>query len=336
MRGLVYRAPGVVETSSLPEPKVQPHEVLIRVSHVGLCGTDRLVASGGFERVRAPRIIGHEFGGVVEESPDSGIPCGTSVAVEPTLPCGDCETCRRGAFNACQSLRFFGIDIDGGAAEFVAVPEKQIHVFAETTPDWARSLAEPIAVATHMTRRANLAPQDRILIVGGGPIGALIALVARMMGNSDVVIVEADSSRRELLDSSGLTAVDPGCGVISQALEAADFDVAFEVAGAAGLMEQLPDLVRPRGTIIAGSLTQNAVPVALSRLMLREQRIIGSRAYETTDFAHAVHLLNEFAPAFSWIVGQSISLEDTAEIHQALFGRPTGLKTLIQPHMSSH
>lgn len=336
MRGLIYRAPGVVEIASLPEPKIQSDEVLIRVSHVGLCGTDRLVASGGFDRVSAPRVIGHEFGGIVEESSDSRIARGASVAVEPTIPCGDCDTCRRGAFNACQRLRFFGIDIDGGAAEFVAVPGKQIHVFAETTPAWARGLAEPIAVATHMTRRAQLKSEDRVLIVGGGPIGALIALVCHMTGKSDVVIVEADDYRRELLDNAGLIAVDPGPGLISQALEATDFDVAFEVAGAAGLMEQLPDLVRPRGTIIAGSLTQNAVPVALSRLMLREQQIIGSRAYETADFAHAVHLLNQFPSAFSWIVGQSISLEDTDEIHQALFGRPIGLKTLIQPHMHSH
>jgi len=189
MRASFYEGPGRFRTGTAPEPKAGAGEAVLKVKRVGICGTDLHIFQGHLDQ-RVPKggIIGHETFAEIAEAPHgSGLSVGDRVVVEPLRVCGSCRACTMGAPFLCYKLKVLGVDVPGGMQEYWAVPTDRIIKVPSALSDDHAAVMEPLAIATHDVTRAKVGQGDAVLVFGGGPIGALIALVSRHRGARVIV-----------------------------------------------------------------------------------------------------------------------------------------------------
>jgi len=284
------------------EPRLPgPGEVAIDVAYTGICGTDLHILHGAMDaRVTLPAVLGHEMSGTISAVGVGvgGWSAGDRVTVMPLVWCGHCPACRAGYQHVCHNLDFLGIDSPGSMQSSWTVSENVLVSVPPTLSLEAGALAEPTAVAVHDVRRAGLRDGERAVVVGGGPIGILIACVARASG-ADVLVLELSEPRREFAGTLGLRAIDPTAGDV-QALVAewtgdAGADVAFEVSGAVVGIETAIQSLGVRGRLVMVGIHSTPPTVNLFRVFWRELTLIGARVYERGDFEHAIRLLNSGA-----------------------------------------
>ncbi len=301
---------------------------------VGICGTDLHIFQGHLDH-RVPRggIIGHEtFGEVAEAPAGSGFAPGHRVVVEPLLFCGVCRACRMGASYLCYSLKVLGVDAPGGMQELWAVPVARLLRVPDTLADDDAALIEPLAVATHDVRRAGVNPGDSVLVLGGGPIGTLIALVTRQRG-ARVVVAEINPFRLELLHGLDLLTVGPESDVVKFANDwtaGTGVDVAFEVTGQPAAVRTVTDVVRVWGTVSIVAIHAEPMPVNLYQMFARELVMHGSRLYARGDWEEAIRLVADGAVPVAPLVSRRIALEALNEgMEQALRGGRV-MKVLVE------
>ncbi len=311
----------VTESTSVPPA---PGEVQIEVSYVGICGTDLHILHGAMDgRVAMPAVIGHEMSGTVAalgaDVTDWSI--GDPVTVMPLDWDGTCPACLAGHQHICHHLDFVGIDSPGALQGRWNVRADLVVPLPDTLSLEHAALVEPVAVAVHDVRRSGLAAGDTALVLGGGPIGALIAVVATDRG-ADVLISEPDAGRRNLLESLGLRTFDPGSADlvahVQQWTGDAGADVVFEVSGAAPAVLAATTAAKVRGTVVMVAIHPNPVPVDLKQVFWRELHVLGARVYQRTDFDRAVELLSAgVVPAESMITG-IVSIDDISSAFATL------------------
>ncbi len=272
-------------------------EVELEVAYSGICGTDLHIVHGAMDaRVSMPAVLGHEMSGVIAVLGDgvSGWSVGDRVTVMPLDWCGGCPACLAGHAHVCHNLNFMGIDSPGSMQGRWTVPARVLVALPDDLSLATAALAEPTAVAVHDVRRAGLVAGDQALIVGGGPIGLLIALVARARG-AKVLMLELSEERRALARSLGLDSLDPvadnGATRIDEWTEGAGVAIAFEVSGAVAGMETAIQSLAVRGRLVVVAIHATPPPVDLFRVFWRELTLIGARVYDRTDFEEAVRLL---------------------------------------------
>lgn len=327
-----------VSIEELSMPVLNEGEALIHVEYAGICGTDLTIAAGKFERVKPPLVPGHEFSGRVEEIRSTSIPAlspGTPVVVEPLLSCGECYACRSGFPHVCKHLGLIGVDVDGAFASYVKVPFRKIYPIPEALSLDQAALIEPLAVAVHDVRRSRLRIGDTVVVLGAGPVGILIAQVARAAGASQVLVVEVSEYRLQLAKELGFTVIN---GATSDTVEAVNeltsgdgANVVFEVTGAASVSAQLVSLVRTRGVIVVVGLFKDAVPVNLKDVTFKELSIIGSRVYEAFDFARAIDLLAQGQVNVQRLITHTLPLEETLRGLEIARDARDAMKVLIRP-----
>lgn len=284
-----------VSTDDPSTPKAG--EVQISVSHVGICGTDLHIWHGDMDqRVDIPQIIGHEMSGTITAIGDGvdGWSVGDPVTVMPLDWDNTCPACQAGHQHICQNLNFIGIDSPGALQEFWNVPAQTLVALPSDLSLRDAALVEPVAVAVHDVRRSELQAGDKAIVIGGGPIGALIAAVAVHAG-AEVLVSEIDPVRRDILEGIGLDTVDPTAIDLPAHVETwtggAGADVVFEVSGAGPAVLATTALAKVRGTIVIVAIHPEPKPVDLFQVFWRELRILGTRVYQRTDFEEAVALL---------------------------------------------
>ena len=328
---LGHRQIDVLDTE--PEP-LRPGQVQIEVAYAGICGSDLHVLHGDLDgRVRVPAILGHEMSGVIAALGDgvTGWKVGDHVTALPLDWDGTCPACLAGNHHICHNLRVKGVDLPGAlqrlwnvdADHLVALPQK-------LRLDHA-ALVEPVAVAVHDVRRAELATGDRAVILGGGPIGALIAVVARHAG-AEVVVVEISPHRQRSLAALGFEVLDPSttdqAAWVHEWTGGAGADAVFEVSSSAAAVLGATELLKARGTLVIVAIHPQPRPMDLQRVFLRELRILGARVYQRTDFERAVELIaTGVIPAEALIT----RIEPITAIAQAFAALESGLamKVLI-------
>lgn len=271
-------------------------DVELAVAYTGICGTDLHIVHGAMDaRVEIPAVLGHEMSGIVAtlgEGVDDWA-AGDRVTVMPLDWCGVCPACAAGHTHVCHELNFIGIDSPGSMQARWVVPARVLVALPHEISLRTAALTEPTAVAVHDVRRAGLVAGERALVVGGGPIGLLIALVARAKG-ADVLVLEPSEGRQALARSLGLECVDPEDDVsarIDTWTSGAGVPVAFEVSGAAAGMESAIQSLAVRGRLVVVAIHAAPPPVNLFRVFWRELTLIGARVYERSDFEEAVRLL---------------------------------------------
>jgi 2-desacetyl-2-hydroxyethyl bacteriochlorophyllide A dehydrogenase len=333
MRAAFYQGAKTFTTGEAPVPEPGPGEALLAVRRVGICGTDLHIFQGHLDhRVPKGGVIGHEtLSEVVDAPAGSGFARGDRVVVEPIAFCGTCRACRMGADYLCYSLKVFGVDLPGGMRQYWNAPAARMIKVPDELSDDHAALIEPLSVATHDVRRAEVKAGDTVLVFGGGPIGALIALVSRHRG-ARVAVVEVNRFRLDFLERLGLETVGPDRDIVRWANEwtgGTGVDVAFEVTGNPAAARLVTDVVRVWGTISIVAIHGEPVPVNLYQMFARELTMHGSRLYAREDWNEAITLAASGAVPVAPFVSRRIPLEQLQHgMEEALGGGPV-MKVLV-------
>ncbi len=301
------------------EPRSPAHgEVAIDVAYTGICGNDLHILHGAMDaRVSLPAVLGHEMSGTISAVGDGveGWSAGDHVTVMPLVWCDDCPACHAGHNHVCHNLDFLGIDSPGSMQASWTVTQKVLVSLPSTLSLQAAALAEPTVVAVHDVRRAGLRNGERALVVGGGPIGILIACAARAAG-ADVLVLELSEPRRGFAKALGFRVADPSAGdvhaLVANWTENAGADAAFEVSGAVAGLETAIQSLAVRGRIVVVAIHSIPPPVNLLRVFWRELTLLGARVYERRDFEQAVQLLDSGAIPAARLITQIEPLADVA------------------------
>lgn len=310
-------------------------EVQISVAYCGICGTDLHVYHGHMDkRVGFERVIGHEMSGFVDKvGPEvSHLAVGDLVVVRPLMPCGECPACKAGHSHICHRLNFVGLDSAGAFQEKWNVPGEIVHKVPSTLDARAAALVEPIAVACHSVGRARVAAGETVVIIGGGPIGLLTALVARTRG-AKVAIAEIAEFRRGFAAELGFEVlpVDKAALItaVQQMTGGKAADVVFEVTGSAAGAELMTDIVATRGRIGLVGVHAERRSIDLHRFFWREIELIGSRVYLKEDYDEAIELLTSGQIDAHRLITAINPLQAINEAFASLASDPTAIKSLI-------
>ena len=308
-------------------------EVRLDVAYCGVCGTDLHIAHGAMDaRVRPPQVIGHEMSGTIAELGEGveGFQPGDEVVVRPLDARGE-TSADRGLSHISRNLKFLGIDAPGALQRSWTVPAFTLHALPAGVDLRLGALAEPLAVACHDVRRGEVREGQLAVVIGGGPIGLLIALVARARG-ARVLLVEPNATRRGLAGELGLDALDPGADVGARVLEeseGAGADIVFEVSGSAAGMLAATGYACLRGRIIVVAIFPEPKPVALFDVFFKELDIRGVRVYEPQDFEAAIELLAAGTLDLEPLITAIEPLERVPQVFEELLGGRPAMKILV-------
>lgn len=335
MYAAIYSGAGTIRIEAVPRVAPGPGEVQIEVAYTGICGTDLHVYHGEMDaRVGDRAILGHEMSGQVAAlgAGVAGWSVGERVTVLPVRWCGECPACRAGHRHICLRLRFLGLDAAGSMQSRWTVPADTLVRLPPGVPLPEAALVEPVAVAVHDVRRAGLRPGERALVVGGGPVGLLIAAVAADTGG-DVLVVEPNPHRRRVAAGLGLAAVDPAATDVQDLVQdwssGAGADVAFEVSGVQAGMDTAVEALSARGRLALVAIHTTRRPVDLFRFFWRELTLIGARLYDRDDIERAVELVASRQIPVGSLITRVLPLHRAGEAFASLEAGGAVMKVLI-------
>ncbi|MDI6754753.1 MAG: alcohol dehydrogenase catalytic domain-containing protein [Thermodesulfobacteriota bacterium] len=312
-----------------------PDEVRLNVAYCGVCGTDLHIFRGGMDkRVAIPQVIGHEMAGEIAEvgANVKGWAAGERVVVRPLASCGTCPACCAGHAHICYNLKFLGIDTPGAFQSSWTAPAHTLHRLPPGFSLDQAALIEPIAVACHDVRLGMVKSGEEVVVIGGGPIGLLIALVAAQIG-ARVLISEVNPFRLKLAREFGLEAVNPKetdlADLVGKRSDGAGADVVFEVSGSAAGAATMTQLVRARGRIVIVAIFAEMPKVDLFRFFWRELHLCGARVYEPEDFDEAISLAARGTLPLRRLISDRRPLADLQTVFEQIEASTDLMKVLI-------
>lgn len=289
-----------VYIEEVPGPYLAENEILVEMQMVGICGSDIVAWKGGFQRIHEPVILGHEGVGVIVDlngHEDSGFHVGERIVLEPLDNCGKCEPCKKGHYNVCDHFKIHGIDRHGLFAEYVNTRVDRIHKISEDISLERCATCEPVSVAVHMVRRAEVLYGDTVMISGAGPIGLLVGLIAKRSGASKVVITDMNPYKLNLIQELGMTPVNcTDADYIDEILHALGdrkADKAFELVGVENALNTCLKIVKSRGTLLTAGMFKSVPAAQIGEAIGKEVNIVGSRVYTFDDYEKAIALLGD-------------------------------------------
>jgi len=335
MKAAYYQGKRTVSLGESILHKPGEDEVRIHVAYCGVCGTDLHIFKGGMDkRVSIPQVIGHEMSGEIAEVGGKvrGWSVGDRVTVRPLHPCGTCPACRAGHAHICYNLKFLGIDTPGAFQGSWTVPAHTLHRLPPDLPFDRAALIEPVAVACHDVRLGEVKSGEEVVVIGGGPIGLLIGLVAASL-KARVLVSEVNPFRLKLARDLGLEAVNPEdsdlADWVGKRTGGAGADVVFEVSGSAAGAATMTQLVRTRGRIVVVAIFGEAPKVDLFRFFWRELRMRGARVYEPEDFDRAIALSAGGALPLDRLISARKPLKDLQAVFEQIESSTDLMKVLI-------
>lgn len=309
-------------------------QVRLDVSYCGVCGTDMHIFHGDMDaRVGPPQILGHEASATVAELGEgvTSVAVGDRVAVRP-LFFGERTPYDRDAAHIGKQLKFIGIDMPGGMQSSWTVPEYTLHRLPDGMPMTHGAMIEPAAVACHDVRLGEVAAGETCVVIGGGPIGLLIALVAVEKG-ARIILLEVNEARLELAKSLGLETINPResdpVASVSELTLGAMADCVFEVSGSAQATELMTELGCARGRIVMVAVHPKPKPVNLFRFFWSELRLIGARLYEERDFDEAIDLASRGRLHLEQLITKISPIAEVQSVFETIDANPAGVKYLI-------
>jgi L-iditol 2-dehydrogenase len=297
MKQAVMTSPGRIEFRETPKPDAGPGMLLLRISRIGVCGSDIHVYHGKHPYTKYPVVQGHEVAGYVEECGEGvlGFARGDLVTIMPQVACGQCYPCRTGRYNICESLKVMGFQTTGAASEYFAVDEgKCLKLPAGMSPEEG-AMIEPLAVAVHALSRAGSVAGKAVVVYGGGPIGNLVAQAARGLGAERVLITDTSDHRLGIAEACGIAhRVNPSRedlgGRMGETFGVDGADLAFECVGIEATMRQAVALARKGSLIVIVGVFGEAPRVDLGLVQDRELSLVGTLMYQEADYRKAIEL----------------------------------------------
>ena len=330
MRALMYTGTNAMEVREVEEPAPAAGEVLLRIDAVGICGSDLHAYHGHDPRRVPPMILGHEFAATVV----AGEGAGRRVTGNPLVTCGTCEFCVQGRNNLCANRTMIGMSRPGAFAERMTIPAGCLVELPDDLPAARAALTEPAATALHalnlsMRALARPLPECSTLILGGGAIGMLAALLARHYGCRDLVVAETNVLRRASLERAvGCRTFDPRDGVPPRE---SSVDYVIDAVGARTTRQAALAAVKPGGVVMHIGLMDWASEIDMRKLTLAEITLIGTYTYTTADLRATVRALS--AGVFgdlAWV--EERPLADGARAFADLdAGRTAAAKVVLRP-----
>jgi L-iditol 2-dehydrogenase len=299
MKQSVMTSPGVIEMREMPVPQPAPTEVLLRIKRIGVCGSDIHVWHGKHALTPYPVVQGHEVSGVVEKVGSSvrGFSAGETVTFQPQVTCGTCYPCRHGAYHICDNLKVMGFQTTGAGSEFFAVDADKVLKLPKGMDVEHGAMIEPEAVAVHALGRAGSVKGLKVLVLGAGPIGNLVAQTARGLGASQVMITDVSDFRLGKARECGIElCVNPSTTDLAAAAvkEFGDgkADLILECVGSPATITQGIAVARKGTDIIVVGVFGDKPVVDMGTVQDRELRLIGTLMYQEPDWKKAIELVS--------------------------------------------
>jgi len=344
MKAAVFYSPGDVRVESFRSPDLGSGMVLLRIRRVGICGSDLHYYEQGHCGTSVPKnpfILGHEFSAEVADIGDgvTSVQIGQRVTANPARACGLCDFCKAGRGNLCLKTIMLGSagsspHINGAMAEFVTVRADQCHALPDEISDEVGAMLEPLAVALHSIKRSGGVSGKRVLVLGAGTIGRLVAGVAKAHGAAPVAITDIVPERRQKALDCGVPYVfnPQDEHFFDEALELTGlgFDAIFEASASPRALRQAFDVVRPGGTIVQiGTLPTDDIPLPALRIMRKEINYVGSQRYGDV-FDEAIRLVASGRINLQPLMSDEFRADDAAKAFQVAADRAHSLKVQLQ------
>lgn len=311
MKSIVCHAPQKMEIMINQDLKttLAKQEVLINIKRIGVCGTDIHAYGGNQPFFTYPRILGHELSGIVEDIGGSveGIKKGDIVAVLPYMNCGQCIACSNGKENCCVDMKVVGVHRDGGMAETLTIPAKQVVVVNQLSLDEA-AIIEPLGIGAHAIRRANIQKGETVLVIGAGPIGMGIARFAKLAGATTMIM---DINEERLQSCKTWTESDvsilAGEGAYQAVLDGNDGElptIVIDATGNKGSMLKAFDFVSHGGKLIYVGLIKDVISFDGPEFHAKELTLMGSRNATKKDFEYVIECIDKGLVKDSYITNK--------------------------------
>ena len=282
MKSAVFYAKHDVRIEEIPQPPVGENDVLVKVAACGVCGTDVHIFEGdkGAAEVTPPTILGHEFAGTVEEvgKKVKGFAVGDKVAVDPNDWCGECYYCREGLAHFCERMRGIGTTVDGGFAQYCAVPARQAVKLAPDASLSACAMAEPVACCLHGFDMCGVKAGSTVMVIGGGMIGLIMVQLAKIAGACAIVLLEPVAAKRAMGQKLGADIViDPLREDVRGVLAAHGLhriETIIECAGRKETIEEAVHLAGKASTLMMFGLTRPDDEIAIKPFEIFQKEVV--------------------------------------------------------------
>lgn len=290
--------PGTILYRDVERPVIEPGKVIVKVSRIGICGSDVHVFKGKHPIVKYPLVQGHEFSGYIEEIGEgvAGFRKGDLVTIQPAIGCGDCIRCKKGYIAQCNKLSFVGGDIHGGGSEYFKIQSKHVIKMPKTISANDAAMVEPLAVAVHSVKKVPGIEGEDILIVGGGTIGILVAQVAKEFKAKNIIISDIITARNRIAAKCGFLSINPEKvesfeEELNKLLSGESISVIFECVGNEGAFNTCVRTVSRGGYVILIGVYEAAISSEMILVQDKELNLIGSLMYTWSDYLQAIDLI---------------------------------------------
>jgi 2-desacetyl-2-hydroxyethyl bacteriochlorophyllide A dehydrogenase len=318
-RAAVLCGPENLRLKPVPIPQIGPEEVLVQVKACSLCGSDLHAYLGLLPRIKFPRVLGHEFAGVVAQKGQkvSRWQIGQRVCCSVDITCETCEPCRQGRRNLCESLETIGFERDGAYGEFVKVPGGNLHLLPDSLSFEEASMVQTLTIAYNaVRRRGEVQIQDRVVILGCGPIGLCALAVAKASG-AKVYMVDVLEYRLDAARAMGADETFHGAktDVVKSVLSLGGGKGVDKVIEAAGgeqktTLVQATQMVKRGGTVVvAGTFADDLAPMRINEIKSRELEVRGARG-DVDDFPACIDLLASEKIHLGQMISHRLKLEE--------------------------
>lgn len=319
MRVVVLEEPGRFEIVSCDAPVESQGDVLVRVHRVGVCGTDLHAYAGRQPFFDYPRILGHELAVEVLRAPrESALLPGNMCAVEPYLTCGECSACLADRSNCCEHMQVLGVHVDGGMAPIMNIPSKLLHQSSILSLDQL-ALVETLGIGAHAVARADLHGDERVLVVGAGPIGLAVTQFAILTG-TEVHVLEISGARREFASRFGADARDN--------IGDSKYDVVFDATGNQNAMQKSFAFLEQGAKLIFAGFIQGEITFDDTEFHRREVTLMSSRN-STNQFPRIIELIESGRVDTSPWITHRMTLAEVAEDFASLPHSPGLIKAMV-------
>ncbi|AFL89154.1 theronine dehydrogenase-like Zn-dependent dehydrogenase [Terriglobus roseus DSM 18391] len=332
MKAVALVASGDARVVDIAEPQGAPGDVLLKVEMIGLCGTDLNSYRGRNPLVTYPRVIGHEIAATVLRGTPT-CPEGTHVTVSPYTSCGQCASCRRGRYNACQNNQTFGVQRDGALTELLSVPESRL--YPSTLPLRALSLVEPLTVGVHAVARGRVTSSDTVAVFGCGGVG-LGAIAGAAGRGARTVAIDVDDAKLETARLAGATDLihsgrEDFRARLRELNEGRGPDVIIEAIGLPETFRAAVEEVAFTGRVVYIGYAKEPVAYETKLFVQKELDILGSRNAQPEDFREVISLLESGKFPTEKAISAVITMEDVPRMLAEWSNAPAGItKILVQ------
>lgn len=318
-----------VRYEEVEKPACGPDEALIKVAYAGICGSDLHIYNKGMFIQNIPETMGHEFAGIIEAVGDQvkGFAPGDAVIANPMVPCMACESCRNGSYNTCEALGFIGEVRPGCFGEYIAIAQDTL-IPVPTQADLKQvALAEPLAVALNICKRADFKPEDRVALIGVGPIGLLTILAAKTLyGVREITAVDISQARLDLAGQVGASSV------CTQLPEGLTFNKVIDAAGQPITFNTAVRHVEANGVLYVVSIFEKDFIFDINTLVSKQATLVGCNVYTRQNLEDAVQVIAEGKLDVSPIISRVFDITQCAEAFQLLNSADKSVaKVLFQP-----